>query len=174
VLVPFGEFIPLRSVLSFLPIEKVTQGTKDFSQGAGAPLLRLSNDVPELQPLICYETIFSNYTPSERPQWLLNITNDAWFGTSTGPFQHLHMARTRAVENGAPMIRVANTGVTAAFDAYGRLQDSIGLNQQGVLDVALPASIAVPTWYSEHGDFTLIIICYILLIFTLRKQSKID
>ncbi|MCH2546038.1 MAG: apolipoprotein N-acyltransferase [Alphaproteobacteria bacterium] len=176
VLVPFGEFIPLRSVLSFLPVAKITQGAKDFSVGGGAQLLSLPGDAPAMQPLICYETIFSGYRPdddSTATGWLLNITNDAWFGTSTGPYQHLQMSRTRAVERGAPMVRVANTGVSAVFDAYGRTIGKIALNEQGVLDADLPGHLAVPTWYSRYGEFTLIIICYILFIFAFNRRSKI-
>lgn len=175
VLVPFGEFIPLRDVLSFLPIAKITQGTTDFTRGTGAQLLEIVGKAPLLQPLICYETIFPQYRPTDTAQragWLLNITNDAWFGTSSGPYQHLHMSRTRAVERGAPMVRVANTGVSAVFDAYGREIARIALNTQSILDVALPRKTDVPTWYSRYGEFTLIIICYILLIYTFSTSSR--
>jgi apolipoprotein N-acyltransferase len=174
VLVPFGEFIPLRGLL---PVEKVTQGAKDFSAGPGPQVLSLGGAAPLVQPLICYEAIFADFGDGAPQQpsagWLLNVTNDAWFGTSTGPYQHLHMARTRAVERGLPLVRVANTGVTAVFDAFGREVASLPLNTQGVLDVELPPALAVSGWYSKHGEFTLIIICYILLIYSFRASSKI-
>lgn len=175
VLVPFGEFVPLRETLSFLPIEKVTQGARDFSPGHGAEVAGLRGMAPPFQPLICYEAIFSEFRPAEeesRTGWLLNITNDAWFGTSTGPYQHLHMARTRAVERGMPLVRVANTGMSAVFDAFGRAKALSGLNEESVIDVALPPQLRVSSWYSRHGEFTLIIICYILLIYAFRPRRK--
>lgn len=173
VLVPFGEFVPLRSLLSFLPIEKVTQGTTDFSKGAGARLLEMGES-GKFQPLICYETIFSGFRPegTRETGWLLNITNDAWFGTSTGPYQHLHMARTRAVERGAPMVRVANTGISAIFDSYGRIMGYLPLNQQGILDMELPPRLSAPSWYSRFGEVTVIIICSILVITAFRAGRK--
>lgn len=174
VLVPFGEFVPLRSLLSFLPVEKVTQGTTDFSKGAGAKLLEMGGG-GKFQPLICYETIFSGFRPENGARetgWLLNITNDAWFGTSTGPYQHLHMARTRAVERGVPMVRVANTGVSAIFDSYGRMQGYLPLNSQGILDMELPSRLDAPSWYSRFGESTVIIICSILFISALSAGRK--
>lgn len=174
VLVPFGEFVPLRQWLSVLPVEKVTQGTTDFSKGAGARLLEMG-DGGKFQPLICYETIFPGFRPEDgarETDWLLNITNDAWFGTSTGPYQHLHMARTRAVERGVPMVRVANTGVSAIFDSHGRVQGYLPLNRQGVLDIELPPRLAAPSWYSRFGEQTVIIICSILFISALRAGRK--
>lgn len=174
VLVPFGEFLPLRSLLSFLPIKKVTQGTVDFSQGAGARLLEMGKS-GKFQPLICYETIFSGFRPengAKETGWLLNITNDAWFGTSTGPYQHLHMARTRAVERGVPMVRVANTGISSVMDSYGRMLGYLPLNRQGILDMELPPQLADPSWYSRFGELTVIIICSILFIIVLRAGRK--
>ena len=166
----------MRSVLSFLPIDKITHGATDFSQGSGASILELSGRAPHVQPLICYEAIFPEFRThdeAERPDWLLNITNDAWFGVSTGPYQHLHMARTRAVERGIPLVRAANTGVSTAFDAFGRMLGEIPLNEENIIDVALPSRTIAPTWYSRHGEFTLLIICYILLIYTFRPFGKI-
>lgn len=174
-LVPFGEFVPLRSVLSFLPMDKITQGSTDFTAGQGAELLDIAGDAPQVQPLICYEAIFPEFRTDdmeERPEWLLNITNDAWFGTSTGPYQHLHMTRTRAVERGIPLLRAANTGVSAAFDAFGRMLAHIPLNSANIVDVALPARTIAPTWYSRHGELTLIIICYILFIYIFMSRRK--
>src|SRR3546814_14661080 len=96
-LVPFGEYVPLRALL---PFKKLTEGRGDFAPGAGPETVVLPG-VPPFQPLVCYEAIFAGWTPRDygaRPQWLLNITNDAWFGRSSGPYQHFQMARTRAVE----------------------------------------------------------------------------
>lgn len=149
-LVPFGEYVPLRSVL---PIETVVPGNLDFSAGPGPRTLTLSGTgVPPFSPLICYEVIFpgSVVAPGERPAWLLNLTNDAWFGVSSGPYQHLASARMRAVEEGLPLARAANTGVSAVFDARGRMVASLGLNQTGVIAAPLPAARA-PTPYARAG-----------------------
>ena len=170
-LVPFGEFLPARALFSKLGLEKITPGTKDFSLGKGAHTITLPGKLKILQPLICYETIFPDYRPgSGRADWILNITNDAWFGTSTGPYQHFHMARTRAVEQGIPLVRAANTGVSGAFDGFGRILGTIPLNRQGVLDIAVPSPVVVPTWYSLHGNLTIMVLCLLLLLPGLRRR----
>lgn len=136
-LVPFGEYMPLGGIL---PIRMVTGGV-DFSAGPGPEVLHLPRGLPSPGPLICYEVIFpGRVVGEERPAWLLNITNDAWFGISAGPYQHLAAARLRAVEEGLPMVRVAQTGVTAVFDATGRERASLGLGGSGVVVTALPAA----------------------------------
>lgn len=174
-LVPFGEFLPFRSWLGFLPLNKVTQGSTDFSEGRGAVWMQLGVGGPQIQPLICYETIFPSYQPSSpasNPSWMLNITNDAWFGYSTGPFQHFHMARTRAVERGIPLVRAANSGISGVFDAYGRVIASLDLGKSGILDVAIPAIISEGTLYSHYGNIMLLIIAYILLLYAFRVRTK--
>ncbi len=153
-LVPFGEYVPLRTVL---PIETIVPGNLDFSRGPGPRTVALGpgaqqGSVPPFSPLICYEVIFpGNVTaPGDRPGWLLNLTNDAWFGISSGPFQHLAAARLRAVEEGLPLVRAANTGVSAIFDARGRTVASLGLAQTGVIAAPLPSPLA-PTPFSRLG-----------------------
>jgi apolipoprotein N-acyltransferase len=137
--VPFGEFIPLRNLFPF--VEKITHGSIDFSSGKGATALSLSG-IPAFSPLICYEIIYPDYHPQTgAAKWILNVTNDGWFGDSTGPHQHFEMARMRAVEQGIPVIRAANTGISGVIDAYGRVMKTIPLGQQGVIDGWLPASI---------------------------------
>lgn len=142
-LVPFGEYVPLRR---WLPLETIVPGNLDFSAGPGPRTLTLEGvlGVPAFSPLICYEVIFpGNVTAgNERPGWLLNLTNDAWFGVSSGPFQHLAAARLRAVEEGLPLVRAANTGVSAVFDARGRTVAALGLNRTGVIAAPLPAALA--------------------------------
>jgi apolipoprotein N-acyltransferase len=145
-LVPFGEYMPLRGLV---PI-RVVQGGMDFSAGPGAVAMTVPG-LPSFSPLICYEVIFSGaVVPAERPQWLLNVTNDAWFGFSAGPFQHLAAARLRAVEEGLPLARAAQTGVSALFDAHGRVVARIGLGEMGSVAVALPAALS-PTPFSLYG-----------------------
>ena len=146
-LVPFGEYMPFGGLL---PIRIVTGGV-DFSAGPGPAALRLPAGLPAPGPLICYEVIFSGAViGAERPAWLLNITNDAWFGISAGPFQHLAAARMRAVEEGLPMVRAAQTGISAVFDASGRQVARLGLGATGTLDAALPAPLA-PTVFALGG-----------------------
>lgn len=136
-LVPFGEFIPLRR---FIPIPKITVGTIDFSRGRKQHSYTLPG-LPPFRPLICYEAIFPEMSAGSYPAWLLNITNDAWFGTSPGPYQHLAMSRVRAVEQGVPLIRAANTGVSAVIDPYGRILQQIPLNKRGIIDTKLPKPV---------------------------------
>lgn len=145
-LVPFGEYMPLRGLI---PI-RVVQGGMDFTPGPG---LR-SMEVPGLPPfgvLICYEVIFpAEVTPAPRPAWLVNVTNDAWYGISAGPYQHLATARLRAVEEGLPLIRAAQTGVSVVFDAFGRTVGRIPLGEMGVLQARLPGSLD-PTPFARFG-----------------------
>ncbi len=149
-LVPFGEYQPMRAILSSLP--KLTAGSIDFIPGP----LRVSIASPGLPPawpLICYEAIFPAPLPAgQRPGWILTVTNDAWFGTSWGPYQHALAARTRAVELGLPMIRVANSGITFIADAVGRQRASLPLGTEGILEGALPGALPAVTIYARFGD----------------------
>ncbi|MBS7791732.1 apolipoprotein N-acyltransferase [Roseococcus sp. SDR] len=146
-LVPFGEYMPLGGIL---PIRMVTGGV-DFSAGPGPEVLHLPGGLPSPGPLICYEVIFpARVVGEERPAWLLNVTNDAWFGISAGPYQHLAAARLRAVEEGLPMVRAAQTGVSAIFDATGRERARLGLGASGLLMAELPAALA-PTLFARCG-----------------------
>ena len=156
-LVPFGEYVPLRGLLGALGVTKITQGRGDFSPGQGARTLDLPG-LPPLGPLICYEAIFPGAVTGsrQRPEWLLNITNDAWFGTTSGPYQHFAMARVRAVEEGVPLVRAANTGISAVVDAHGRTLAQLGVGESGVLDSALPKAIAGFTFYTRAGDWPLL------------------
>ncbi len=144
-LVPFGEYQP-----SWLPFLKVIAGGS-LSPGPGPRNLTIPG-VPPVGALICYEAIFSGQSVQEekRPDWLVNITNDAWFGNSSGPRQHLAAARMRAVEEGLPLVRAANTGITAAFDAHGREIVRLPRGEPGVVSVALPGRLP-PTVYARFG-----------------------
>ena len=148
-LVPFGEYVPLRT---FLPLQKITAGTIDFSAGDGPHTILLPG-LPPFSPLICYEAIFPGAVidPDHRPDWLLNITDDAWYGFTSGPFQHLAIARLRAVEEGLPLARDGDNGISAMFDPYGRVVERLDLDAIGVLDVKLPRALP-PTLYSRFGD----------------------
>ena len=152
-LVPFGEYVPMRS---FFPsfVKKVTAGSTDFSSGTGPRTLKVKG-LPPFSPLVCYEGIFPGEVKEkqgERPQWIYNATNDAWFGPTSGPYQHLAINRARAIEEGLPYIRVANTGISAVIDAYGRVKASLPLNTEGTIDTELPLPSSSLTLYSLYGD----------------------
>jgi apolipoprotein N-acyltransferase len=152
-LVPFGEFLPLRRVLEAIGLRPLTQALSTFDFGVSPrPLLGIPGLPPAL-PLICYEAIFPGalVQGAERPGIMVNVTNDGWFGNTTGPRQHLHQARVRAVEEGVPIVRAANNGVSAAFDGYGRPLGHIDLDVRGVIDVPLPAALQPPP-YARFGD----------------------
>ena len=138
-LVPFGEYMPFRG---FLPFDKLAVGDIDFSPGPGPRTLAIPG-APPAGPLICYEAIFPGEVVDEanRPQWLLNVTNDAWFGVSSGPHQHFASARMRAVEEGLPLVRAANTGISGIIDGYGRVVAQLGLERAGVIAAALPQAL---------------------------------
>ena len=161
-LVPFGEYVPLQKFIPF--INKITQGAVGFSSGSGSKTITLSN--LKISPLICYEAIFFDkiIDKNNRPNLLVNLTNDAWFGFSTGPFQHFDMTRMRAIEHGIPLIRVANTGISAMVDPFGRVVKKINLNLEGVIDVSLIEALE-PTIYEKYDQLPLIILISLISIF---------
>lgn len=152
-LVPFGEFLPARPLLAAIGLRRLVQGSFDFAAGPGRVSVALPG-VPPFSPLICYEAIFPGRAmPVEgtRSAWLLNVTNDAWFGDSAGPYQHLAMARTRAVEEGVPLVRAANSGISVVTDAFGRIRAHLPLGSMGVLDTTLPGALAEAPPYARHA-----------------------
>ena len=150
-LVPFGEFLPFQDFLESLGFMQLTGVRGGFSEGAGARLLSIGR-APPARALICYEIIFPDEIVSDgaRPGWLINLTNDAWFGSSAGPHQHFHQAQVRAVEQGLPVARAANTGISAVIDAYGRVLAEIGLGEKGMIDADLP-KVGSATLFAQFG-----------------------
>ena len=150
-LVPFGEYLPLQGVLRAVGLAQLAPYDEGFTKGAGPQTLDLGG--PRFAPLICYEAIFPGriHPKGERPDWILAVTNDAWFGDTSGPRQHLDQARLRVIESGLPMARAANTGISALIDAAGRYRGRVPLYQAGVIDLALPRA-ARPTLYARIGD----------------------
>jgi apolipoprotein N-acyltransferase len=139
-LVPFGEFVPFKN---FLPIKKITPGLVNQTPGELGVKFEGHKNIPPFRPLICYESIFSYETRhgTTKCDWLLNITNDAWYGDSPGPYQHFQISRIRAIENGMPLVRVGNNGITAVIDPLGRIIQRTQLNQITSLDVRLPKKL---------------------------------
>lgn len=174
-LVPFGEYLPFGTVLSRLGMGTLTETFGGFTAGKGPELIDLGALGTAL-PLICYEAIFPHEVNAmpERPTFLLHVTNDAWFGTWSGPYQHLVQTQFRAIEQGLPLLRSANTGVSASIDANGRVLEFIPLGQSGYIDTALPAARA-PTLYSRFGDMPALLALLFLLGVTLMPyQSRKD
>ncbi len=149
-LVPFGEYVPLQNVLTAIGFRAFSHRLDGFQAGFNKASIMHTPRAPAFLPLICYEIIFPGRVENEtkRPAWLVNVTNDAWFGASIGPYQHLYQARIRAVEEGLPVMRAANTGVSAVIDPFGRILDQLDLGRAGALDHGLPRALPV-TFYEK-------------------------
>ena len=171
-LVPLGEYVPMREIFTF--INKLTPGSMNFSPGPGPRTLHVSG-LPSFSPLICYEVIFPGAVTdaNDRPGLLVNVTNDGWFGTSTGPSQHFATARFRSVEEGIPMLRAANTGISGVVDAYGRVETRSDLVVEAVIDATVPPALPA-TPFARFGLLAvlpLIVIALIPILFRVRKSS---
>jgi apolipoprotein N-acyltransferase len=156
-LVPFGEYLPMEGLLAPLGFKKMVHIGDGFSPGPRPRPIR-PEGLPPVQPLICYESLFPGFVAegaraAGRPAWIVNVSNDAWFGRTSGPWQHLNIASYRAIEEGLPMVRSTPTGVSAVIDGYGRIRPGALLGQgvMGVIDAPLPPALA-PTPYSRWGE----------------------
>jgi apolipoprotein N-acyltransferase len=152
-LVPFGEYLPLQRALEAIGLQQLVRLRGGFDGGPWPRRLLEVPGLPAASPLICYEAIFpaALVQGNERPGLLLNLTNDGWFGNTTGPRQHLHQARVRAVEEGLPLVRAANNGISAVIDGHGRVLSRLELDVRGVIDAALPVALPPPP-YARFGD----------------------
>lgn len=172
-LVPFGEYTPYSAWIGGLGLPGLTADTLfGFTPGQGPQLIEVAG-VPPFLPLICYESIFPNAmtAPQGRAEWLVQITNDAWFGTATGPYQHLAQARMRAIEQGLPLARVANTGISAMIDPFGRVLARLDLGDAGYLDAQLPAPLDA-TIYVRFGDLPILILLLASLAVTIAWRPR--
>ncbi len=174
-LVPFGEYLPMQGLLEAIGLQQLTRLRGGFAAGRSPrPLL----DVPGLPPLlglVCYEAIFPGAVVqgADRPALIVNVTNDGWFGRTTGPQQHFHAARVRAVEEGVPLVRAANNGVSALIDAYGHVRGRLDMDMRGTADALLPVAIHAPP-YARFGDAAsfLLSISVLVALFVLRQSRR--
>jgi len=173
-LVPWGEYLPLESFLAPLGLRRLVTLPGSFMAGVGPQTVKLPA-TPAFSPLICYEVIFPGAVAARatRPQFLLNVTNDGWFGASSGPYQHFDQGRLRAIEEGLPLVRAANTGISGVVDGLGRVRQQSILNKQAVIDSTLPQELE-PTIYSKNGDFPVLIwlVLVILAAGYFRKNNS--
>lgn len=172
-LVPFGEYLPAQNFLEAIGLQQLTRLRGGYSAGPARAVLTAAR-LPRLAPLICYEAVFPHLAQHDneaRPAAFINLTNDGWFGTSFGPYQHLAQARLRAIEQGIPLIRAANTGMSAAFDARGRQLERLALAEEGVFSLPLPPAHA-PTFYARHGDRGFGALAFLLLIFVWANHRR--
>lgn len=169
-LVPFGEYLPLQSLLESFGLESLTRQRGGFATGSRRAVITLPQG-PRFRPLICYEAIFpEEVQPDERPDFLLNVTNDAWFGRTPGPYQHAAQARVRSVEQGLPMVRSANGGVSFIIDAYGRTVSALPLGTRGVVDGFLPSPIAPTVFVRTSGClFWLFPVLFLSFVYASRR-----
>jgi apolipoprotein N-acyltransferase len=171
-LVPFGEYLPFQDFLERLGLMQLTKVQGGFIPGDRRRTLAVPR-APNFVPLICYEIIFPGAAVprSERAAWMLNVTNDGWFGLSPGPYQHLQQARLRAIEEGLPVVRAANTGISAVVDPLGRVVRSLPLGSEGVLDSPLPQPLPT-TLYARFGDAPAGLLVGIAGLFVLWWRSR--
>jgi apolipoprotein N-acyltransferase len=166
-LVPLGEYLPAAEQLQPLGLSQLAPS--GFSPGAfRRPLAPPIG--PPFMPLICYEVVFPGEVLGEgaRPGFLLNLTNDGWFGRTTGPHQHFHQARVRGVEEGLPLVRAANTGISAVTDAYGRIIAASRIGEAIMLQAGLPAAIEA-TFYSNWRNSILILLLAVSVSLVMTK-----
>jgi apolipoprotein N-acyltransferase len=174
-LVPFGEFLPFQDALERLGLQQVTKLPGGFLAGDRRRPLAVPH-APNALPLICYEIVFPEESAprGERPGWIVNLTNDGWFGISLGPYQHLQQARLRAIEQGLPLVRAANTGISAVVDPLGRIIDRLALGTEGVLDARLPQR-AQPTPFGRYGDLPaalMVALAFVLALWGRRSRRE--
>ncbi|MGH6888962.1 MAG: apolipoprotein N-acyltransferase [Rhizomicrobium sp.] len=173
-LVPFGEYLPLPGLLHALGLSKIVDMPDGFAEGSGPRTFAIPG-APPVGPLICYEIIFPGaVVGAVRPGWIVNVTDDSWFGPSTGPYQHLLIARMRAIEEGLPVARDANTGISAIIDPLGRITTSLALGERGDIDGDLPRALPT-TVYARLGDtaFLLLLLLCFLWAFANVRAAKL-
>lgn len=171
-LVPFGEYIPLRKYLPDI-LQPVANTIGTFKAGKGPKVISLPN-APSFGIQICYEIIFPHQIidPKNKPDWLINLTNDGWYGISAGPHQHLVSTQLRAIEEGLTIARSANSGISALINRYGKILGSLALQEEGVLDIALPKQTKINTLYNKTGNYLPLLCCLFCIILSFFINRK--
>lgn len=169
-LVPFGEYLPFQNLLERVGLTQLTKIRGGFLEGDRRRAMQVPR-APSMLPLICYEVIFpaAAVPGDQRPGWLVNLTNDAWFGISSGPYQHFQQARTLAIAEGLPLVRAANNGISAVIDPVGRVVRSLPLGAEGMLDAQLPRALEA-TPYVRIGDLGAIVLIFVAGILLARRR----
>jgi apolipoprotein N-acyltransferase len=170
-LVPFGEYIPFQDIIPLAPFAAFS----GFTPGPGLRTEKILG-LPPFGGLVCYEIIFPGAAVAKgdetRPEWIINVTNDGWYGDSPGPYQHLTKARFRAIEEGIPVIRSANTGISAVIDPTGRILYSLPYGRAGVIDSPLPVPLTKPTIFSRFGNIPFLMLCTIFISLGIRLRKN--
>jgi apolipoprotein N-acyltransferase len=177
--VPFGEYLPFAALLNRIGLRQFVSVPGGFASGERRKALNVPG-LPLVAPLVCYEAIFSGEIMPQiwplgfdkRPGLLLNVTNDGWFGAYAGPQQHFAQARLRSIEEGLPLVRAANTGISATVDAYGRVLDKLPSGVEGVLDGKLPAGLQ-PTFFARFGNLPAFGILLMMLMVVLVSRLRV-
>jgi apolipoprotein N-acyltransferase len=167
-LVPFGEYLPFEKYLNLTPLV----GFAGFQKGHG-PAVISSEAVPPFASLLCFETIFPWYAQSTSADWIVNTSNDGWYGNTPGPYQHLAMTQFRAVEQGKPIARAATTGVSALIDSYGRITQRLDYEKSGAIISQLPKILTDTPFYQKTGEalFFLVVSLFLGLFFILQNKE---
>jgi len=166
-LVPFGEYIPFRNIL---PMKKITEGTVDFAKGKGIKNIYNNNDVFGI--LICYESFFSSKIISTpKPDFLINLTNDAWYGKSQGPYLHDEMTRFRSIEENIPVYRAANNGISFCTNSHGIKENVLALDKKGFIDCKLYKAPKKISFYNKHKYSELLILIFILILLLIKYKG---
>jgi apolipoprotein N-acyltransferase len=171
-LVPFGEYLPFQRLLERVGLMQLTKVVGGFLAADRRRVMDVAG-APKMLPLICYEAIFPGAAVPhvERPGWLVNVTNDGWFGISSGPYQHFQQARLLAIAEGLPLVRAANTGISAVIDPVGRIVNALPLGVEGVVDARLPVAIE-PTMNMAYGNYFLILVLAVSLMLAGRRRLR--
>lgn len=172
-LVPFGEYLPFEKTLTALGLKKLVGIDGSFSTGDGPHTLFIPG-APPASVLICYEILFPGRVVADsRARWIVNVTDDSWFGPWAGPKQHLLVAQMRAIERGIPVVRAANTGISAVIDSQGRIRKRLGLGQQGIIDSGLPAPVAPPPFaHQGESSFWFLVLATALAGFLVAQKER--
>jgi apolipoprotein N-acyltransferase len=177
-LVPFGEYLPFASLLNHFGLEQLVAGPMTFTAGNERHPITLPGGIRAL-PFICYEVIFPDLVAVDAAssELIVNVTNDAWFGDTPGPYQHFRQAQIRAVENGVPLLRAANNGISAVVDPRGRIVDALAIDARGAIDVRVPISNQAVVSSGQrrlNGMLIMSLLAIAACVFTVMQRRRVN